>query len=67
MLEKRFLQRMQFSAESEAFHCLNIRAIGLQHRNEATVHELAIHAHRTGAALALAAALLGPGQLQILT
>ena len=65
LLEKRLLQRMQLAVQREAFDCLNVRALGLQHRNEATVHELAIHAHGAGAALAFAASLLGPGQMQI--
>ena len=47
------------------FDSLDFRSFGLQNWNQATVHKFTIHAHGTGAALAFAASLLGPGQLQI--
>ena len=49
----------------KAFHGLDVGALGLQNRHQATVDELAIHADRAGAALAFAAAFLGSGQVQI--
>ncbi len=56
---------MQFAFERQPFDGLNLGAFGLQHGHKATVHQLAIHAHRAGAALALATTFLGAGQMQI--
>ena len=66
VMQKRLLQRMKLSFERQSFHSLNLGALGLQHGHKATVHQFAVHAHRAGAALAFAAAFLGPGQMQVL-
>src|SRR3984885_14750520 len=64
-MEKSLLQRVKLTLCSDAFDRLDASAPRLKHRHEATVHKLAIHAHRAGAALAFAAALFRPGQMQI--
>ena len=64
-LQKCLLQRMENAVVCEPFDGLNVCAFGLQNRNEATIDQLAIHAHRAGAALAFAAAFLGAGEVQI--
>jgi hypothetical protein len=39
-------------------------SLGLEHRNQAAVHQLAIQQHGAGTALSFAAALLGSGKAQ---
>jgi hypothetical protein len=56
---------MQRAIKSQAFDGLDVGAFNLQHRNQATVHKLAVHANGTRAALAFATAFLGSGQMEI--
>jgi hypothetical protein len=63
IVQEGFLQRMKATFECQPLHSLNVGAFGLQHRHKATVHQLVIHAHGAGSALALATALLGSGQM----
>jgi hypothetical protein len=65
MPKKCFLYGVQFSIERETLHGLDDCAFGLQHGNEATIYEFAIHADRTRAAFAFAASFLGTGQVQV--
>src|ERR1700722_510629 len=64
-MQKRLLQRMQFTVTSQAFNGFNLRALGLKHRNKAAVHQLAVHANRTGPAFAFATAFLRAGEMQV--
>jgi hypothetical protein len=64
-LQKSFLERVQFSVDSEAFDGLNAGSVGLQDGHEAAVDKLAVHAHAAGAAFAFAAAFLGAGEVKI--
>ena len=59
------MQRMQFTIRCKPFDRLYAGAICLQYRHQATVDQLTIHAHRTGAAFTFAAALLGSGKMQV--
>jgi hypothetical protein len=63
--KKRFLQRMQFSVESQAFYGLDVGSFSLHHWNQTAVHKLAVHADGTRAALAFTASFFGSGQMQI--
>src|ERR1035438_6814922 len=64
-IEERLLNRMKLAICCQAFNCLNIGALVLQHRHQATVYQLAVHAYRAGAALAFAATFLGSGKMQV--
>ena len=64
-IKKRLLQWVQFSADRQPFHRLNLCSLGLQHGHQAAVHQLAVHAHRARSAFALAASFLGSRQVQV--
>ena len=51
----------------QPFNRLNLSSLGLQHRHQAAVHQLAVHAHRARAAFAFAASFLGSRQVQVFT
>src|SRR4051794_9347776 len=59
------LQRVHFSVAGQTLDGFDACALTLQHRNQATVYKLAIHAHCARAALAFTAAFLGSGQVQV--
>jgi hypothetical protein len=56
---------MQPSVLRHTFHGQDLAAAGLQHRNQATIHQQAVHDHGARAALAFAAAFFRTSQAQI--
>ena len=46
-VKKGLLQRMKNAVACESLDGFNTRSLSLQNRNETTVDELSIHAHRT--------------------
>ena len=64
--DERFLHRVQLPAVRNAFDRRQRRALHLQDRRQAAVDQLAVEEHRARAALPLAAAFLGAGQVQLL-
>jgi Holliday junction resolvasome RuvABC ATP-dependent DNA helicase subunit len=54
---------MQRTIKSQALDSLNVGSFGLQNRNQAAVHKLAIQADGARAALAFAASFLGSSQM----
>jgi hypothetical protein len=69
-LQETLLDRVQLLAFSrtarEPFNGSDDRSLSLQNGNQAGVHQLPVEQDRAGAALALAAAFLGAGQVEIL-
>ena len=66
MLDERVLEGVKAIALGQALDGLDGGAIRLIREHQAGVDGLAVHEHRARAALALAAAFLGPGQAQVL-
>src|SRR5580692_556395 len=63
--QKRLLHRMQPLIVRQTFNRKNICAVRLQHWNQTTIYQRAIHQDGTGTAFTLPATFLGPGQLQV--
>src|SRR5580704_560845 len=63
--EKRLLYGMKAALVRQPFDSAYRSALSLQHRNQAAVHQLAIHQHGAGTALPLAAAFLGAGKTNL--
>ena len=66
VLDERVLDAVEALALDQALDGLDRGAVGLIGQHQARVHGLAVHEDGARAALALAAALLGPGQPQVL-
>ena len=64
-LEEGRLERVQPAVGGQALDRANVPALDLADRHEAAVDDLAVEQHRARPALALAAALLGPGQAEV--
>ena len=66
VLHKGLLQRMQRPRRTQPLDGGDFAAFVLHRQGEAAVDAFAVHQHGAGAARALVAALLGPGELQML-
>ncbi len=64
-VEERLLDRVQRVSLGQALDGDDRLAVGARDRRAAGEDALPVHQHRAGAALALAAAVLGAGQLQL--
>ena len=67
MLDEGLLQRMQRASLGQAFDCRDLRTVFHDRQREARVDPPAIDQHGAGAALAVVAALFGPGEVEIET
>ena len=67
MIDECALDRVQLIVLSYAFDRRYLRTVGLRHRNETTVHDLAIKNHGTRATLAFTAAFLRAREMQLFT
>src|SRR5262249_37346672 len=65
VLRKGFLHRVDLIALSQPLDRQHLVPLGFEGKNETRINRFAVQQHRTGAALALAAALLGTGQVQL--
>ena len=66
VLQECLLERVQATGRREALDRQDRLALDLRQRHQAAVDDLTVDQHRAGAALALAAALLGAGQTEVL-
>jgi len=63
--KKRGLYRVELVAVCNAFDGANLRSIGFERGNQATVDDRAVYQHRACAAFALAAAFFRAGQMHL--
>ena len=66
LVDKGFLQCIQFAAGGKPFNRRDMTALELDRKDQAGVHRLVIEKNGAGTALPLGAALLGAGQKKIL-
>jgi hypothetical protein len=67
MLDEGALQGMHFTRSSNAFYRRDRHALILHSKSEARVYALALDQHGARAARALVAALLGAGELKVIS
>src|SRR6266851_207741 len=65
LFEEALLNGMEFLADDEAFDGGDFGALGLQDGDEAGVDQIAVDEDGAGSALAFAASLFGPGEVQV--
>ncbi len=65
VLNESLLQRMQLAVRSQPLNRFHARSIGAGGLSDAGAHRIAVHDHRAGPAVPLAAAVLGPREMQL--